>query len=216
MSRVQALKVLVVEDDNFTRNTVVAALQSQGVEVVAQTSIAGEAHGLTQKTRPHVAVLDLHLGDGPTGIDLARALRRESPHIGIVILTSYDDPRMLSSSMPEAPAGTQYVTKKSVDSIQHLVHAIRASISSNVVKPTRSSSSALSVLTNTQLEVLRLISEGLSNQQIAHVRGVSTKSLEGTVSRLIKTLEIPSGTEVNQRVLLARAYFEAAGLHSHD
>lgn len=211
-----AVRVIVVEDDNFTRHSVVAALDASGVQVVGSTAIAGEGHALAKRTRPHAAVLDLHLGEGPTGVDLALALRREDPGIGIVLLTSYDDPRMLSASIPDTPAGTQYVTKKSVETIQVLVKAIRASISSHVVKPTRTSNSELEILTNTQLEVLRLIAEGNSNQQIAALRGISAKSLEGTVSRLLKALNIPAGNDVNQRVLLARAYFEAAGLKSND
>lgn len=210
------VKVLVVEDDSFTRQTLVATLRGQGFDVVGDSGIAGDAHQLAQLTRPHVAVLDLHLGDGPTGIDLARALRRDNPNIGVVILTSYEDPRMLSTSIPEAPAGTQYVTKKSVESVGNLVQAIRVSVTSHVVKPTRITKSVIGQLTNTQLEVLRLIAEGHSNQQIAENRGISIKSLEGTISRLLKALDIPVGTAVNQRVLLARSYFEAAGLPGHD
>lgn len=208
VSSVDQLSLLVVEDDEFTRLSLVGALRAEGYRVVGDTAYAGEAAELADRERPHVAILDLHLGEGPTGIDLARALRRDNPRIGIVILTSYEDPRMLGASMPDPPAGTQYLTKKSVGTIRVLHEAIRASLGSRSVAPSRTAPSSMGDLTDTQLEVLRLIAEGFSNQHIAASRDVTLKSVEATIARIAKTLELPTGPEFNQRALLARAYFQ--------
>jgi DNA-binding response OmpR family regulator len=69
------LRVMVVEDDDFTRTTVVGALQIQGIDVISQTGSVGPAMKLAQQLKPDAVVLDLDLGAGPTGMDLAIALR---------------------------------------------------------------------------------------------------------------------------------------------
>lgn len=199
-------KVLVVEDSDFARISIAQTLKGEGFEVSAHAS-ASDAATLASIWRPYVAVLDLHLGPGPTGIDLARLLRRDNPNLGIVILTSYDDPRMLNTSLPEPPAGTQYVTKRSITEPADLVRAMANSVRSHVVKPERSEATAFATLTNHQHDVLRLVAEGYSNQHIAAELHRTVKAVESSINRLVKALDLPNGSELNQRVLLARAYF---------
>lgn len=203
-----AHKVLVVEDSDFTRLSISQTLKAEGFEVAAEAT-ASQALALAQRWHPDIAVLDLHLGPGPTGIDLARVLRRDNHQLGIVILTSYDDPRMLNGSLPEPPAGTQYITKRSITAPADLVRAMANAIRSHVVKPAHAAQTVLTTLTNYQHEVLRLIAAGYSNQRIALTLTRSVKAVESSVNRLVKTLDIPNGSDVNQRVLLARAYFAA-------
>lgn len=203
-----AHKVLVVEDSDFTRLSLAQTLKAEGFDVAAAAT-ASEAATLAQPWQPDVAVLDLHLGPGPTGIDLAKLLRRDNPRIGIVLLTSYDDPRMLNTSLPEPPAGTQYVTKRSVTEPADLVRAMANAVRSHVVKPAHSGENVLTNLTDAQHDVLRLIASGYSNQHIALTLARSVKAVESSVNRLVKTLDIPNGSDMNQRVLLARAYFAA-------
>jgi len=120
------ISTLVVEDDAFTRVTLAESLRAQGVEVVLATAAAGEALELARERPLHAAFLDLHLGAGPTGIDLALALRRMHPRIGLVLLTTFDDPRLLSPTLPAPPPGTQYVTKRSISGVDRLIVALRA------------------------------------------------------------------------------------------
>ena len=63
---------MVVEDDDFTRSTVVSALQIQGIDVVGQSSAVAPAMMLFKELKPDAVVLDLDLGAGPNGIDLAK------------------------------------------------------------------------------------------------------------------------------------------------
>ena len=64
--------VLVVEDDAFTLSTLCAALRQHGVVVVGEASSAAQAILLANELQPSAALIDLDLGKGPTGIDLAR------------------------------------------------------------------------------------------------------------------------------------------------
>ena len=94
---------MVVEDDDFTRSTVVSALQIQGVDVVCETGSVGPAMKLADGLKPDAVILDLDLGAGPTGMDLAIGLRRRYPKLGIVLLTTFEDPRLLHPKIQPQP-----------------------------------------------------------------------------------------------------------------
>ncbi|NBO09918.1 MAG: response regulator, partial [Actinobacteria bacterium] len=85
------MKILVLEDDPFTRSTLTGALEHEGVEVGLSTGSAREALEFAKKHAIDAALLDLDLGAGPTGIDVAHALRRHLPHLGLVLLSSFAD-----------------------------------------------------------------------------------------------------------------------------
>jgi DNA-binding NarL/FixJ family response regulator len=67
-------------------------------------------------------------------------------------------------------------------------------------------------LTSVQLETLRLIGQGLSNQEIAKIRSVSVKSVEQTISLMSKKFSLPQRNQANNRVNLARVYFRLLGV----
>ena len=209
--------IMVVEDDSFTRSTLCAALRSLGLNVVAESGSSREALVLGRTHRPSAALIDLDLGKGPTGIDLAIAMRQIKPDIGIVFLTSYDDPRFLRPNLPPLPVGSQYLVKKSVGEIVIVTRAIKNAITS--AKQASSGSRAiqsggglqLSELTDIQIETLRLVSQGLTNSEIAKQRFIAVKSVEQTINRIAKILNLPQDITHNQRVHMARVFFRSSG-----
>lgn len=218
---------LVVEDDAFTRVTLAESLRSQGVDVVLATDRAAEALELARSRPVHAAFLDLHLGAGPTGLDLAVALRRVVPSIGIVLLTSFDDPRLLSATLPAPPPGAQYVTKRSVGGVETLVAALRDAVEAaprggasaadgTLVARVADAQSPVHDLTDTQVETLRLVAQGHSNAEIARRRGVSEGSVEATITRLARALGVETNATRNQRVHMAQVYFRSLGLPTTD
>ena len=118
------LKVMLVEDDDFTRSTVKSALIGQGLNIVYDTALVKEGIEFAKKNRPDVAVLDYNLGKGPNGIDLANQLRKMQPEIGIVLLTAFLNPAELDSKISQLPAGSRYLVKHSVSDIKILVKEI--------------------------------------------------------------------------------------------
>ena len=116
--------VMVVEDDSFTRSTLCTALTSLGIRIVAETGSIKEAISLAKEHKPDACLIDLDLGKGPTGIDLAYALRKLKTDIGIVFLTTYDDPRFLRSNMSVLPHGAEYLVKKSVKDISVVIERV--------------------------------------------------------------------------------------------
>lgn len=204
------LRVAVVEDDAFTRITLVTALQSIGLNVVIETGSASEAILDFDHKRPQLAILDLHLGSGPTGVDVAIAMRAKSRNIGLLFLTSFDEPRLLSPNLPKLPAGSIYLTKSQVANIEVLRDAVRGAVEKNDEK-IESNISELSALSDVQLETLKLMSLGLSNAEIAKRRFVTERSVEIAIARLAKKLEVPKDASINQRVHIANVYFRAIG-----
>jgi DNA-binding NarL/FixJ family response regulator len=202
------IRVMVVEDDSFTRLTVVGALRHSGIDVVADCDNPRDALAHFRHHLPKVCLIDLDLGAGPTGIDVAAAIRRLDPAVGIVLLTSYQDPRLLSPGLRELPEGTRYVVKQALSDIDMLT----AAIESSAEHPRSDAVGAVGTdLTDTQIEILRLVAAGLSNAEIARIRVVDEKTVEQAISRTAKRLQIEGDSSINRRVVLARAYYRLIG-----
>ena len=213
-----SIRAVIVEDDDFTRLMIANSLGSQGVQVLARCSGAVEALEQIKNLSPNLIIVDLHLGIGPTGLDIAAEVRRIAPKMGVVFLTSYEDPRVLNPNLPELPFGSVYLNKRKVNDINVLMGAINSAVdhkswkASGIVVP--KSSNSISRLSDSQLETLRLMAEGLSNSEIAKRRFVTEKSVETSISRLAKAMGLKSDPSINQRVHLAKVYFRALGIDS--
>ncbi|MEG0028680.1 MAG: response regulator transcription factor [Aurantimicrobium sp.] len=205
--------MLVVEDDNLTRITLASSLKAAGLRRVHTAASINEAIMLAKKYIPQAALIDLHLGAGPTGLDLARQLRALDAKIGIVLLTSYDDPRLLGENPDFIPAGTKYLLKRDITDITAVIEALGAAPGSNKLLGRKNPDAFGTKLSENQLSILKLVAEGLSNTEIARRRGVSEKAIEGTISRLATKLSLEKDAAHNQRVHIARVYFRAMGVN---
>lgn len=209
----RALRVLLLEDEAFTRATVAGSLRLHGLDVVAEAASGTQAMRLARETSPDVVVADLDLGGGPDGIATAHALRNEHPRLAVVLLTAYADPRLLTTTVGQAPAGAEYVIKQTVADASQLVlaieRAVRAAPGAGAVRPA-TSEPLMADLTDVQLDTLRMLAEGMTNAEIAAARGVSTNTVERAVARTAAILGIQSSGPGNMRVLLARAYLAMA------
>lgn len=215
-------RVLVVEDNSFTRTTLCGALRDAGVDVVGETASAADAIRLARTLTPDAALLDLDLGDGPNGADVAVELRVLVPSIGIVILTSYADPRLTGRNLEHLPSNIVYLVKGDLDDARTLSVALHESIEL-AASDARSGRSAIPAptgdvarLTDTQIEVIRLVAAGLSNAEISRQRYISETSVERIIMRAARELGIPTESSSNRRVLLTRAYLRMSGTSADD
>ena len=211
------LRVLVVEDEEFTRSLIVNALQSEGLDVVASTSSASYALKVAPRMDIDAALLDLNIGTGPTGLDLALGLRRLKPDIGVVFLTSYKDPRLLGGQQTMVPYGTVYMEKTGLSDLTKIRRSIEKSIVNGQVGQNKNNVDLktlprLSNLSNSQVEIIRLVADGLSNSEIAKQRSVTEKSVEQTLSRIMKKLNMPMDQRKNRRVEIAKYFRYQTGV----
>lgn len=203
-------RVLIVDDDPFARTMLSSVVQGLGFEVVDTVGSFADGLAASRTHTPGVALLDLDLGEGPTGIDLAHAIRRHLPGVGIVFLSTYADPRLLGS-VPVLPDNALYLTKQEVADTSVLADAL-----DTVQGVARSSHSAvreqgLAELTDSQIDVMRLIAAGYSNAEIARRLVIEEASVEKAVMRLIRQLDVRATRAENQRVMIAQAYFAVSG-----
>lgn len=213
MSQDRPLRVVLVEDDAFTRMTLATVVESLGHQVVGQAATVVDAMDAARGARPDVALVDLDLGPGPTGVDVAHGLRGLLPEVGVVVLSSYADVRVMGKRARPLPAGALFLSKQDLGDSSVLDEAIRASVESD-------GADALPVvgvdLTDQQLELMRLVANGLSNDEIARRLWLTEPSVRRSITRILRKLDIASSDATNARVQLARAYTELAGRSVSD
>ena len=213
------LKLLVVEDDKILLTMMSGALTSEGFNVLA-ASDAQSAMQYFDKARPDVVILDIDLGAGPSGIDLANKMRQISGRIAIVFCTSFKDMRFIQGDYLKYPLHTVVLKKADVVNMEKFSNAINEAVElireSDESKPDNLHEKYYKDLTALEIELLTLIAGGHSNKQVAAEKGISLKSCENAIARLAKKLEIPAAEQSNQRVLLTRKYMELSGKSSSD
>jgi DNA-binding NarL/FixJ family response regulator len=210
MRPVKLGSVLVVDDDRFVRTALDSTLSNSGFDIAGSVSTAKEALVIHSTKPADVALLDLDLGIGPTGFDLAHALRKTTPQIGIVFLTSYQDPRFASISGISAPKGSRYLVKSEVENVAQIISTILQTkhrpFNENVNHINK-----FEKLTDLQIEVWREVAQGLSSSEIAARRNISEKAVEAILARIYTFLEIRREKSNNPRILLANSFKKFSG-----
>lgn len=213
------MRVLLLEDEGLLRSSLAAALRQQGLQVVGQCAEAGVAVRLARAVMPDALIADIDLGEGPTGIDAAAAIRRFLPQLGVVILTSYSDPRLAGSTTQSIPTGAEYLIKSRVSDAGHVARAVHRSVerlNSREFPLSFKPGAPIAELTDLQVATLRLLAAGLTNAQIAHAQDVTEKSVEHTIARMARRLGCDAAPGTNTRVLLTRHYFAMSGTGGTD
>lgn len=195
------LKVLLVEDDSFTRQLIANALNQQGFDVT-ECDNASSALDLVKSLEPHVIVSDLDLGRGASGLDLMRLVNREHPWIGLVALSAHTTSMLVGEgSLPE---GTPYLVKSAIKDLAEIGAAIRVTISNrSLVARDLVAGEEVSAdysVTQAQAETLRLLAQGMTNQSIATLRGTSLRAAETMIRRTYLSLGLTREAGRNNRV----------------
>ncbi len=196
-----SIRVLIADDHPVVRSGLVMIVQSAaGVEVVAEASTGTEAVELFRQYQPDVALMDLKMPE-LGGVDAIAAIRLECPHARIIILTTYDGDEDIYRGLSAGARGylLKNVTRlELIDAIQR-VHAgqkyipaeVGARLAERLTNPQ---------LTNREREVLLLITEGKSNQEIAAALNVSEGTVKFHVNGILRKLNVSDRT---QAVLVA-------------
>jgi len=205
-----AIRVAIVDDHRMTAFSLRDSLESRGIEVVAVEHKASDAARALAESGCNVLVTDLDLGVGPTGIDLALLAKRRHPQLGVVLLTAYEDPKLLEPSFPLLPRSFVYLVKQQLTRSSDLTAAIGLALAyarGDIEPPER----RRFPLTMSQAKILRLVARGLSNQAIADELSMTLDSVNTSIKRLARTLGIRRETGSNLRVLLTQHFFDLIG-----
>jgi DNA-binding NarL/FixJ family response regulator len=203
-------RVLIVDDDAFISGLVTELVAAAGFTPhVAHT--AHEALDVADDVDPDAAILDIELGPGPNGFDLADALLARMPHLAIVFLTQVAGPDLIHRTA-SIPTQAAYLVKRDLSDAQVIVRALEHVLRDEDPRPEfradERRNDPLTLLTPQQLETLRLVAEGLSNEEIAVRRETSVRAVEAMVSRVFTILEVNNDHRINPRVAATRLYLE--------
>lgn len=201
--------MLVVEDDVFVGGLLCDVLEAGGFDAVQATS-AANARRAAADFDPDAALIDIDLGDGPNGIDLARVFERTRPELVSVMLTA----RPSGSVQERLPAHVGFIRKSLISEPGALLDALDEALRRGAegIHHDTDGPNPLGELSAAQREVLRLIALGFSNAEIARRRGITRSGAEQAVGAVFRALKLQQGEELMPRVEAARIYIEARGL----
>jgi two-component system, NarL family, response regulator NreC len=191
------IRVVVADDHSILRAGLRMLINSErDMEVVGEAAGGNEVEDVLRETTPDVLLLDITMPAGG-GLKVLTAVRRLLPQVRVLILTMHEDPAYLRSVLAAGASG--YVLKRAVDA--DLLFAIRAvhrggtfvdpSLAQNLL-PQRGASSKGSLLSPRERQVLQLVAEGYTNQQVADRIFVSVKSVETYRARIAQKLSLKS------------------------
>jgi len=207
------IKILIADDHAVVREGTRQILENESdLEVVAEAGDGEEAVRLAGSFKPDVAIIDIAMPK-LDGIEATRQIKTLYPTVAVLILTAYDDDQFVFSLLEAGAAG--YLLK-SVRG-RELIDAVRAvyagesvlhpSIARKVLnrfipvagKPLKQEPSE--ILTEREIEVLRLATRGLSNQDIANELYLSLRTVQTHLSHIFNKLQVSSRTEAVVRAL---------------
>ena len=206
--------VVIIEDDAFMLSLLTEYLEKSGF-IATPVSDAVSAKRIIQAVDPDAVIIDIDLGPGPSGIDIAKSLNTKSNEIGIVFLTNFSDPRFAGHDIKLTQPDAAYLNKNMLKDASVLIDALNAVLLEKDVNKYRFDQRLdrpLANLSSSQIQALRLLAEGKTNQQIADIRKRSLAATESLITRTLETLGISNKSDVNARVAAAREFIEKIGL----
>jgi two-component system, NarL family, response regulator DevR len=200
------IRILLADDHEVVRLGLKALLQQHTtMEVVAEASNGDEAVQKALSTRPDVVVLDIRM-PGMSGVDACREIVAQLPETRVVILTTYAEDELLFSAIRAGASG--YVLKRigsndlirTIESVARGESALDPTLTSRVFQEVMQTentkeASVFAELSMQELRVLALISEGLTNREIAGRLFLGEGTVRNYVSSILSKLSLSNRAE---------------------
>ncbi len=207
------IRTVVVEDEPLLAELLTESLRKHaGIQVRDFVCTGRQALAEVDPLEIDAAVLDIDLGPGPDGVEVATSWRKSNPNMGVVFMTHLVEPGALLLG-----GGLAYLPKRRATSIEFLVECVHVSASGGVMVDPQITdslpavSAGLAQLSPHQQRILRAIATGASNKKIAADLGINVKSVENATASALRALGIDGTDEaVSVRVLAALTYLRLA------
>lgn len=201
----RTIDIVLVDDHAIVRQGLRAVLEREAdLRVVAEASAPAEALAVVARVRPHVVLLDLKLSptEDTEGLDLCARLTRENPGLAVLVLTTLLDDHLVVDAIQRGAKG--YVVKD-VDTSE-LVRAIRAVGRGDSAFDARSAAAMVRTLnsageaesrrlTERELQVLRMLAQGMSNRDIGAKLYISETTVKFHVGNIMRKLDVSRRAE---------------------
>jgi len=194
MNMREELKILVVEDDPIIATDIKSLLRSEGFSVVGTAKNALRAYEMLKSSQPNFAILDIFLGTGPSGINIAEAIHGHY-HIPYIFLTSFADEETLAAAQEQGPYG--YLVKPFQDKSLITTISVAWSNYQRVLKQSEFNLGRFDVeLTEQEEKICRLLYQGAPYKQIADQLFVSTNTVKFHVKNIYSKFGVASRAEL--------------------
>jgi len=216
---VDALRVVIADDDVLLREGLTSLLEQSGFEVVGQADDAPALLDLVRVHEPDFVIVDIRMPPDHQveGLRAAQVIRAERPEIGILVLSAHVE---VDEAMELIASGSSigYLLKTRVTNVSHLIDAVqRIAEGGSVVDPAlvqelvgaRRREDPLEELTQREREVLALMAEGASNAGIARRLWVTEGTVEKHVHNILSKLPLAETPDDHRRVLAVLTFLEA-------
>jgi serine/threonine-protein kinase PknK len=214
-----AVRVVVADDDVLLREGLASLLGRSGFDVVGQAGDATELLDAVRELQPELAVVDIRMPPthGTEGLDAAKTIRQEWPEIAILVLSAHVD---VDHAMELLAGGRSigYLLKSRVTDVADFVDTVgRIANGASVVDPAlvaelisaRRRDDPLAVLSTREREVLTLMAEGLSNAGIGRRIWVTEGTVEKHVRSILTKLDLPETGDDHRRVRAVIMYLDS-------
>lgn len=201
-------RVFIVDDHPLVREWLANLLREQpDLEVSGQASSVADALAAIAEAPPDVAIVDLSLQAGGSGLDLIKEMRARHPAVAVIVHSMHEEIYYAERALRAGARG--YVTKR--ESTGQIVEAIRqvragrifanaevlARLAERMVgRPPSALASEVGALSNREIEVFRRLGEGLPTRRIAADMNVSIKTIQAYSARIKDKLNLASGAEL--------------------
>jgi len=207
------IKILIADDHAVVREGTRQILEHEpNLEVVAEAADGEEAVKLAGSAKPDVAIMDIAMPK-LDGIQATKQIKAQYPSIAVLILTAYDDDQFVFSFLEAGAAG--YLLKsvrgrQLVDAVQAIYageSVLHPTIARKVLDRFASDPDKLKrqelreLLSERELDVLKLAARGLRNEDIANKLCLSLRTVQGHLSHIFNKLQVSSRTEAVVRAL---------------
>lgn len=206
-------KLLVVEDEPLMASLLAESLNAANFNVEIAPD-AAKARKVIDRFDPDILLLDISLGDGPSGVHLAHAVHETRPDIAILILTKHPDAKSATADGLDLPPNVGFLRKHLVNDMSYLLNAIEKVLTDrhSEVRQDQPVTSPIAQLGSQAIKVLALVAQGYNNTEIALRMDLSIKSVERWIETIYRELQIDSKGAINPRVEAARQYYLIAGI----
>ena len=198
------IRVLIVDDHEMVREGLMSMLRPEpDFDVVGQTGRGGEVAELVKTTRPDVVLLDARLPD-ISGVEVCRRLSRTHPAVAVVILTTYTDVELVQECLQAGARGyvvkdvERFSLKESIRAVSRGEAVLAPQVAGQIIERIRSGQPEKRVpagLSPSQVAILRLISRGHSNREIAADVHLSENTVKTHVQEIFRKLGVRNRVE---------------------
>lgn len=195
------IKIVIVDDHLMVREGIKQLLELDGsIQVIGEASDGVECLALLDNVYPDVLLLDINMPN-MNGLQVLESLKKQGKNVKVLMLTIHNEIEYLEKAIDIGVEGyvlkdsESSVLKKAICTIQEGETYIQSSLTMMLKEKQHFGSDDDSILTKREIEVLKLLAEGLFNKEIAYKLLISEKTVKNHVSNIFKKIDVSDRTQ---------------------